>query len=163
MLSEDFDIYLTGYVLFHANLKLFFGVELALWSVLMKKKRLRVFFDRGPMAASISVTFGGIVRGDKCIRLQYLLVDTAWIRNISGWSIREVHVPHSVYDALLKTMKLVDLSIGASEIAVHSSDDGSKIVFHVCFFQPSLLRGINRRFGVYKTKQTVFFPFKESC
>ncbi len=127
----------------------------------MKKKRLRVFFDRGPMTASVSVVFNGMLKGDRCVRLQYLLVGTGRIRNISGWPIREVHVPYSVYNALLRAMKSVGLSLKASEIAIDSSEDGNAIVLYVCFCQSSLLFEVNRKFGVCRKKRVVFFPFNK--
>ncbi len=111
-------------------------------------------------AASLPVLFGGILGGDQCVQLRYFLVATGRIPNISGWPIREVHVSHSVYGLLLEAMKSSNLSIEHSEIRVDSSEDGKEIIFHIRFCHSSLLREVNRRFGVvFGTKQEVFFPF----
>ncbi|QQR77087.1 MAG: hypothetical protein IPJ67_02935 [Candidatus Moraniibacteriota bacterium] len=127
----------------------------------MKRKKLRVFFTRGMTVASLPVLFGGILRGDQCVQLRYFLVTAGRIPNISGWPIREVHVSHSVYGLLLETMKSSNLSIEHSEMAIDSSEEGNEIIFHVRFCHPSLLRGVNRRFGVFDTQQGLFFPFSK--
>ena len=120
------------------------------------------------MTASVPAVFesveSGVNEGCSYIRLQYLFVADAAGRvwNIFGWSIREVHVRRSVYDALLKAMTSANLSIKESEISVASSDDGNGIIFHVCSCLPSLLHRVNRRFGVREKRQIVFFPFRES-
>lgn len=117
-----------------------------------------MFFERGMTTGSFPVALRDVSVGMDSVCLRYLLVKPG-IRSVSGWPLRETHVPRSMYRFLLKIMKRACLSREKSEMIVDTSEDGRDIIFSVHFCNPSLLCGIDRSFGVSHEKQKVFFPF----
>ena len=123
-----------------------------------RRQRIRLFFERGMTTGSFPVVLRDVSVEMDSVCLHYLLVKPG-IRSISGWPLRETHVPCSTYRLLLRAMKKAHLSVKTSEVIVDSSEDGLEIIVRVRFCYPSLLCGINRTFGVFEKKQHVFFPF----
>lgn len=123
-----------------------------------KRQRIRLFFERGMTTGSFPVVLRDVSVEMDSVCLRYLLVKPG-IRSVSGWPLRETHIPRSMYRFLLKIMKRACLSRERSEVIVSTSEDGRDIILSVHFCDPSLLCGIDLSFGVFHKKQKVFFPF----
>lgn len=123
-----------------------------------KRQRIRLFFERGMTTGSFPVALRDISFEGGSVCLCYLLMKPG-IRSVSGWPLRETHIPRSMYRFLLKIMKRACLSRERSEVIVSTSEDGRDIILSVHFCDPSLLCGIDRSFGIFHKKQKVFFPF----
>lgn len=123
-------------------------------------KTLRVYFDIGPLALSLSAGVRKITVGENSVMLRLFLKLSNCVPSVSGWSIRELHMPHAVYGLLLENMRKANISLREAGIQVETSENGTEIFVFVFSDDPSSLRCVDRSVAVIQTDRTIFFPFR---
>lgn len=126
-------------------------------------KTLRVYFNNGPLTLTLPVGVRKIGVEKDSVKLCLFLKAPNRTPSVSGWSIREIHMPHAVYGMLLENMRKANISLREADIRVEISESGTEIRLFVSSGDPSSFRQVDRSIAVIQTTQTLFFPFDKNA